>query len=231
MSISISSDGFKEVDAFNPSYRIFNGNDFSAGTATGVGITTTSNTFGNSYNYLTTSVSGSSNYRYVFASNNSPISIGQPKGGINWAKGVRIATIVCRDTNPIDNAITFRLGYAKAGGGSGDLGAGVKGIGWKFTGSGALQCVGYNGTTLTASTNGTYFFDNSNAVKVIVESDGLGNVKLYVNDVLSASCTGAPTSGTGSTSQNYMVVDMNSAGTPANASSMLIGQVHLQTDI
>ena len=227
MSINIIS-SLKEVDAQSPSYRIFNGNDMVAGVM-GTGWTGTGNVFGNSLTYQTTSVSGQGGIRYCAGSNNAPITLGQPKGGINWAKGVKLTTLICRDSTPIDSNISFRLSFGKTGASNGDLT--VKGIGWKFIGTGAIQLMVHNGSALTISTNGTYLLSDANTHSISVESDGLGNAKLIVDNVQVASCSGAPIIATGTSSSNSIIFDGLSSGTPLSTGTLFIGQIHLQTDI
>jgi len=109
--------------------------------------------------------------------------------GFNWAKAFS-ATFRFNEASVVTDANTIsRVLFGKNYGTAGDLTA--VGVGIKKSGSGYFSLLVHNGTTLTTvastiSTTATY-----NDFRIT--SDGAGNVKLYINDVLECTTSAGPT--------------------------------------
>lgn len=113
--------------------------------------------------------------------------------GLDWSLPKSFSFRYVRGANPSTNQI-FRaqLGKTQAGGSVGDL---INaGIGCRINGSGVLEVVAHNGTTFSAVN--TSYTPTTNCFDVKVDSDGLGNVRCYVNGDLVGTNTGGPTSAT-----------------------------------
>jgi hypothetical protein len=120
--------------------------------------------------------------------------------------------------------VRFGLGGKNAFG-AGDIGASLKGIGWKLAGGGsaAIQLQVSNGSTVTTVTSSF-----TPTVRVMFDwkivSDGAGNVTLYVNDTSVATTSAGPTG----TQSNGLYFE----GTDAlNTATVPITMHHLGTKI
>ena len=218
----------KEQDVRNFSYKIYSGNDFSV--VSGTGFSGSNNPNGFSISYAVGTASGLSASRYVNCGSNAPMSLGQAKDGIDWSKGVILATRLCKEStvNPIDSNVTFTFSLGKPSQTTyGNLT--TTGVGIKFTGSGAMQLMVHNGTSLTVSTDGTYVLTGY-AVDIMIQSDGKGNAVLYANGVQVASCSGAPTS-VSTSANNYICFDATTSAVTTASIGVVVGRVHLQIDI
>ncbi|NDB61902.1 hypothetical protein EB001_26195 [bacterium] len=178
----------------------------------GVGFTAGTSSFAGGKN-LIGSVSQGVGYAYHYVygmTTQKNVNVGN--GSFNWAKAVSISfkivvTNVAGDTNTI-----ARILIGKGSNTGGDLIN--RGIGLRFIGGTPYYqlCV-HDGTTLTI-VNSSKFITQAGSVSVDfrITSDGAGNAKLYADDILVASTTGAPTTqGTGILS--YISADVENIGT------------------
>jgi len=121
----------------------------------------------------------------------------------NLAPGLRTGYVTCNrsihyfglsvfTSTPV-SGVVVRSTFGKDGTTVGDLG--VRGIGWRKTGAGALELVVHNGTTLTAVTS-SFTPVTDEAFSWAVTNDGSGNCALYVNGS-SVATTSAGPSGSG----------------------------------
>jgi len=136
---------------------------------------------------------------------------------VDFSKRVQFGLRVARNVASPDSASVWRYSIGKSIGvaSAGDLS--VRGLMIKVAGSGALQLLVHNGTSLTTTTS-TYTPANSTAYDVVVVSDGAGNVTLYVNGSSVATSTGGPTSSSGGSPQLTFEVENTSiiTGSPQN---------------
>jgi hypothetical protein len=122
--------------------------------------------------------------------------------GFDFSKRVIFGARIARNVASPDNNSVWRLSVGKYYVAStvGDLTG--RGLMIKVAGSGALQLLVHNGTSLTTTTS-SYTPSNSTAYDVVVFSDGSGNVSLYVNGSSVATSTGGPTSNSGSSYSGF----------------------------
>jgi len=136
---------------------------------------------------------------------------------VDFSKRVQLGLRVARNVASPDSSSVWRYSIGKSVGvaSPGDLS--VRGLMIKVAGSGALQLLVHNGTSLTTTTS-TYTPANSTAYDVVVVSDGAGNVTLYVNGTSVASSIGGPTSSSGGSPQLTFEVENTSiiTGSPQN---------------
>jgi len=136
---------------------------------------------------------------------------------VDFSKRVQLGLRVARNVASPDSNSVWRYSIGKSVGvaSAGDLS--VRGLMIKVAGSGALQLLVHNGTSLTTTTS-TYTPANSTAYDVVVVSDGAGNVTLYVNGTSVATSTGGPTSSSGGSPQLTFEVENTSTltGSPQN---------------
>jgi negative regulator of sigma E activity len=147
---------------------------------------------------------------------------------INFSKPTWIGTRILRQGTLDANAV-IRLSIGKILADSkGDLTR--LGFGWTIRGTGAFETQGFMGATLTKSTNGTTGLASTNAVDVVVYSDGTGNLTLFVNGTQTASSTGGPTGSSGSTA-NALMFEIENVALATAASTASCGQLYiLQAD-
>jgi hypothetical protein len=113
--------------------------------------------------------------------------------GIDWTKRVVTGARLNRTNTTTPDANTvfrFSVGKDLVTLGAGDLA--VRGVMAKTTGTGALQLLVHNGTTLTTVTS-SFTPTNNQAYDLQIISDGAGNVSMLVNDSSVATTTGGPT--------------------------------------
>jgi hypothetical protein len=98
----------------------------------------------------------------------------------------------CGVTNPSNNNTTWRFMVGKSSSSTvaGDLA--VRGFGFKRVGTGALQLIVHNGTSLTSVTS-SFTPTSSAAFDITFNSDGAGNVIMLVNGNQVASSSAGPT--------------------------------------
>ena len=118
--------------------------------------------------------------------------------GYDFSKRVVFGARIARNVTTPDTNSVFRLSIGKnvATTTVGDLS--VRGLMVKVAGSGAMQLLVHNGTSLTTTTS-SYTPSNNSAYDVVIISDGTGNVTLYVNGSSVATSTGGPTASQGAT--------------------------------
>lgn len=162
------------------------------GVVSGAGASTASTEFGQELVGPSTATGHA--IRYITPSNQAPICRGVNRGVIDWSKRVEFAGVFSLANTPHANTVV-RLTWGKvAADTAGDLAR--SGIGFKITGSGALQAHAHNGTTATTGTDGTFTpTANQNFDYLITLSSG--TVTVTVNDTIVATCSGGPTSAGG----------------------------------
>jgi hypothetical protein len=113
--------------------------------------------------------------------------------------------------------LTARVQFGISGNPAGPGDLAVKGIGWRRVGTGAIELLAHDGTTLTATTS-SFTPTNLISYRYLVESDGSGNVTLYIDSGSGYSSVATSTGGpTGDSSSNPMLVqEMESTGSSGN---------------
>ena len=136
---------------------------------------------------------------------------------VDFSKRVQLGLRVARNVASPDSASVWRYSIGKSVGTASPGDLSVRGLMIKVAGSGALQLLVHNGTSLTTTTS-TYTPANSTAYDVVVVSDGAGNVTLYVNGSSVATSTGGPISSSGGSPQLTFEVENTSTltGSPQN---------------
>jgi hypothetical protein len=137
--------------------------------------------------------------------------------GFDFSKRVSFGLRVARNVVSPDTNSVFRYSIGKSSGtDASDLSA--RGLMIKVAGSGALQLLVHNGTTLTTTTS-SFTPTNGQAYDVIVTSDGAGNCALFVNGSSVATSTGGPTTA-GATNAGYLMFELQNTsvltGSPQN---------------
>jgi len=148
--------------------------------------------------------------------------------GFDFSKRVQFGLRVARNVASPDTNSVFRYSIGKSSGtDASDLSA--RGLMIKVAGTGALQLLVHNGTTLTTTTS-SYTPSNGVSYDVSVVSDGSGNVTLYVNGSSVATSTGGPTSA-GATNANYLMFEIqNTATLSASAMNIAISDYYVQVN-
>jgi hypothetical protein len=148
---------------------------------------------------------------------------------VDFSKRVQLGLRVARNVASPDSASVWRYSIGKSIGvtSAGDLS--VRGLMIKVAGSGALQLLVHNGTSLTAVTS-SYTPSNSTAYDVVVVSDGAGNVTLYVNGSSVATSTGGPTSSSGGSPQLTFEVE-NTAIITGSPQNICISDYYLNVNV
>jgi len=148
--------------------------------------------------------------------------------GFDFSKRVQFGVRVARNVASPDSASVFRFSIGKVSAtGVGDLSA--RGIMIKVEGSGVLQLLVHNGTTLT-STNSSFTPTNGQAYDVIVTSDGAGACVLYVNGSSVATSSGGPTTA-GLTNANYLMFEVqNTSVITVSPQNMCVSDYHVQVN-
>ena len=140
--------------------------------------------------------------------------------GFDFSKRIIFGGRFARNVVTPDTNSVFRYSIGKSSStDASDLSA--RGLMIKVAGSGALQLLVHNGTTLTTTTSS---FTPSNGVSydVIVVSDGSGNATLYVNGSSVATSTGGPTSA-GSTNAGQLTFETQNTSTLSNSAMSICG--------
>lgn len=153
-------------------------------------------------------------------------------GGIDWSKTVTFGFRAVRkvgvsaDANS-ESRVFLGKSYATSYANSQEPIGAEKCVGFKIVGTSALQFICANGTTVSTVT--TNFIPTKDvAFDVIIESSN-GTAKLYVNDVLIATNTTAPTTQQGIQSMALWVASENKTAisTPNKAWSIVISDYFL----
>jgi hypothetical protein len=118
-----------------------------------------------------------------------PLSIGKASGVINYDKRVCLSVLMTSNQYVSDSNIRCLLGKSLTDN-NGNLAG--KGIGVRVTGTGVLELQVHDGTTLT-NVSSSFTPVANQAFDVLVDSDGSGNVTLYVNGSSVATSSAGPT--------------------------------------
>jgi hypothetical protein len=118
-----------------------------------------------------------------------PLSIGKASGVINYDKRVCLSVLMTSNQYVSDSNIRCLLGKSLTDN-NGNLDG--KGIGVRVTGTGVLELQVHDGTTLT-NVSSSFTPVANQAFDVLVDSDGSGNVTLYVNGSSVATSSAGPT--------------------------------------
>jgi hypothetical protein len=148
--------------------------------------------------------------------------------GFDFSKRVQFGVRVARNVASPDSASVFRFSIGKnSATDASDLSA--RGLMIKVAGSGVLQLLVHNGTTLT-STNSSFTPANGQAYDVIVTSDGAGNCALFVNGSSVATSSGGPTTA-GVTNAGFLMFEVQNTsiitGSPQN---ICVSDYHVQVN-
>jgi hypothetical protein len=147
--------------------------------------------------------------------------------GFDFSKRFTFGFRLARNVTSPDSNSVFRAKFGAINANIGDISA--RGIEVKVSGSGALQLLVHNGTTLTTASS-SYTPTNATAFDVVGISDGSGNATLYVNGSSVATSTGAATT-TASGSQYVNCEVENTSTIPSGAMSMNVSDIFIQQNI
>ena len=140
--------------------------------------------------------------------------------GFDFSKRIIFGGRFARNVVTPDTNSVFRYSIGKSSStDASDLSA--RGLMVKVAGSGAMQLLVHNGTTLTTTTS-SFTPSNGQAYDVVVVSDGSGNATLYVNGSSVATSTGAPTSA-GATNAGQLTFETQNTSTLANSAMSVCG--------
>ena len=135
-------------------------------------------------------------------------------GCINWSKPITISFRLTTGNVSSDPNSLSRVVLGKTTWTVGDLS--TRGVGLRTVGGTSFYqlCV-HDGTTLTIVNSSKYITQSGSvAVDFRIVTDALGGAKLYADDVLIASTTGAPsTQLAGSASQSYLSTEVENVTT------------------
>jgi hypothetical protein len=147
--------------------------------------------------------------------------------GFDFSKRFTFGFRLARNVASPDSNSVFRAKFGPINVTIGDISA--RGIEVKVSGSGALQLLVHNGTTLTTATS-SYTPTNATAFDVVGISDGSGNATLYVNGSSVATSTGAAT--TTASGGQYIIHEVENTSTiPSGAMSMNVSDIFIQQNI
>ena len=137
--------------------------------------------------------------------------------GFDFSKRIAIGLRVARNVASPDSASVWRFSIGKnSATDASDISA--RGLQVKVAGSGALQLLVHNGTTLTTTTS-SYTPANGVSYDIVVTSDGAGACVLYVNGTSVATSSGGPTTA-GATTAGFMMFEVQNTsvitGSPQN---------------
>lgn len=131
-------------------------------------------------------------------------------------------TLASSDTNNV-----VRVCFGKqASGLSGDIAG--RGCAIKFAGNGFVQLQVHDGTTLTTVST-TTVLAVSTWTDLRINSDGLGNFTLLINDVVSATTSGGPTTASG-INANYISLESENLAVVASPMGAYISDISLEFD-
>ena len=171
------------------------------------------------FQIFTGTTSGSYGIRKFSPSAQVGVARGRDAGIWDYSK-----QIVLTGTSLYSNAQTntnSRVSLGKVtGDNNGDLAR--TGIGWKRTGTGALQLMVHNGTSLTISTNGTFTPTASQGFDWKIIANGAGNATLYVNESSVATTTGCPT-GQSTNTANFLQYELDCSATLGSQTIFTVG--------
>ena len=140
--------------------------------------------------------------------------------GFDFSKRIIFGGRFARNVVTPDTNSVFRYSIGKSSStDASDLSS--RGLMVKVAGSGAMQLLVHNGTTLTTTTS-SFTPSNGQAYDVVVVSDGSGNATLYVNGSSVATSTGAATSA-GATNAGQLTFETQNTSTLANSAMSVCG--------
>jgi hypothetical protein len=137
--------------------------------------------------------------------------------GFDFSKRFTFGFRLARNVSSPDSNSVFRAKFGSLNATVGDISA--RGIEVKVSGSGALQLLVHNGTTLTTA-NSSYTPTNAVAFDVVGVSDGSGNATVYVNGSSVATSTGAAT--TTASGGQYVIQEVENTSTIASGTGMIM---------
>jgi len=137
--------------------------------------------------------------------------------GFDWTKRFTFGFRLARNVTSPDSNSVFRAKFGTTTATVGDIS--TRAIEVKVSGSGALQLLVHNGTTLITATS-SYSLTNATAFDVVGVSDGSGNATLYVNGSSVATSTGAAT--TNSAGSQYILCEVENTSTIASGTGMIM---------
>jgi hypothetical protein len=193
------------------SYHRFYGADFSAATSGTGGLNDSFNSGAARRTFGPTSVGAG----HVAALHGIPPFSGQTvNANLNWSRRVVVAARIVRSSISPSSESIFRVTIGEVqNSNTGD--PAVAAIGIKVVGSGAMEILAHDGTSLTTfSTSHTPSVNQ--AFDLILVSDGAGNVEAFVNGSSVGSTTGGPTTllaGTATNRNFYAKVENTSSFT------------------
>jgi hypothetical protein len=154
-----------------------------------------------------------------------PLIGASASSSIDWSKKVSLAmTIVRSNASPAAGCV-FRafLGKPVTGIAVGDLSA--SGIGAKISGSGVLQILAHDGTTLT--TFSTSYTPTGLGFAMELTSDGSGNVNCFVNGSSVGSTTGGPTSRSATANLSCGGIEVQQVAITSPTSTYNVGNIKI----
>jgi hypothetical protein len=147
--------------------------------------------------------------------------------GFDWSKRFTFGFRLCRNVASPDSNSVFRAKFGAVNANIGDISG--RGMEVKIAGSGAIQLLVHNGTTLTTTTS-SYSLTNAVAFDVTGVSDGSGNATLYVNGSSVATSTGAATTSVNFGCYTQFEVE-NTSTIASGAMIMNVSDIFIQQNI
>jgi hypothetical protein len=153
--------------------------------------------------------------------------INRGSGSWNWAKPFTATFRYSRNSSASDANSISRVTFGKNNA-VGD--PTINCVGIKMAGSGAMQLIVHNGTTLTAVTTTSSFVPSVPITcDIRIVSNGAGTAQLYINDVLEATTTAAPTGISGTSGASYFMTEAQNADIiTGSAASHSIHNLHFE---
>jgi hypothetical protein len=140
--------------------------------------------------------------------------------GFDFSKRIIFGGRFARNVTTPDTNSVFRYSVGKSSStDASDLSA--RGLMIKVAGTGAMQLLVHNGTSLTTTTS-SFTPANGQAYDVVVVSDGSGNVTLYVNGSSVATSTGGPTTA-GATNAGQLTFETQNTSALTNGAMAVCG--------
>jgi len=191
----------------------------------GAGATATAQNSNARLNVAPTTATGYAIASAVIANNSRGSTY---NSGFDFSKRVQFGVRVARNVASPDSNSVWRFSIGKnSTTDASDLSA--RGLMIKVAGSGALQLLVHNGTTLTTTTS-SFTPANGQSYDVIVTSDGAGNCALFVNGSSVATSTGGPTT-SGSTNANFLMFEVqNTATITGSPQNICVSDYHVQVN-
>ena len=201
----------------------FMGNDFQSTATSGTGgLNDNVNGIGRRVSAPTSTGTG-----YVLTYTSLPYGRGQLNtSNLDWSKRVVYSARINRSVISPSSNSAFAITIGEATVTTRD--PAVAAIGIRVIGSGAMELLAHNGTTLTTVTT-SHTPSNNSAFDLQLVSDGAGNVTAYVNGSSVGTTASGPSSGTGTSSQrNIYLKAMNDSGFTSGATQYLVNASTIQ---